>query len=151
MHALATEAHMSSSVDQHRQVQIAQNTQVMSAYLAELFGTRAGTTECRVLDMKYEVGEYCTLLYQLGERMVIGAFHWGQAESELPSTARLIEPLGMQVYSFEQDPALPGLATALDPERMRQALFEAIPEFRDGNSIPLRVRARPLRYRPGKR
>jgi hypothetical protein len=151
MHSLATESHTTSSADQHRQVQIAQNTQVIGAYLAELFGMRAGATECRVLDMKYEVGEYCTLLYQLGERMVIGAFHWGHAESELPATARLIEPLGMQVYSFEQDPALPGLATALDPERMRQALFEALPEFREGNSIPLRVRARPLRYRPGKR
>jgi hypothetical protein len=151
MHSLATDTHTSSSHDQHRQVQIAQNSQVMGAYLAELFGMRAGATECRVLDMKYEVGEYCTLLYQLGERMVIGAFHWGHAESELPATARLIEPLGMQVYSFEQDPALPGLATALDPDRMRQALFEAIPEYREGNTILLRVRARPLRYRPGKR
>src|SRR5215207_6140480 len=98
MHSLATATHLSSSADQHRQVQIAQNPQLIGAYLAVLFGERAGTTECRVLDMKYEVGEYCTLLYQLGERIVIGAFHWGHAESELPKTARLIEPLGMQVY-----------------------------------------------------
>jgi len=151
MHSLATEPHISTGVDQHRQVQIALNPQVMGQYLSELFEMRAGAIECRVLDMKYEVGEYCTLLYQLGERMVIGAFRWGHAEGELPASARLIEPLGMQVYSFEQDPALPGLATALDPTLMRQALFEALPEFRDGNTILLRVRARPLRYRPGKR
>ena len=53
-----------------------------------------------MLDMKYEAGEYCTLLYQLGERMVIGTFRWGKAEGELPATARLIEPLGMQVYQL---------------------------------------------------
>lgn len=150
MQALATESQISSA-DQHRQVQIAANPQIMGRYLSELFDMRGGAIECRVLDMKYEAGEYCTLLYQVGERMLIGSLRWGHAEGELPDSARTIEALGMQVYSFEQDPALPGLATALDPERMRQALFEAIPEFRDGNTILLRVRARPLRYRPGKR
>jgi hypothetical protein len=151
MQSLATETQTSSGAEQHRQVQIALNPQIMGPQLSKLFDARSGAAECRVLDMKYEVGEYCTLLYQLGERMVIGSFRWGHAAGELPPTARLIEPLGMQVYSFEQDPALPGLATALDPEQMRQVLFETIPEFREGNTILLRVRARPLRYRPGKR
>jgi hypothetical protein len=149
MQSVATELHTRAAA--HHQVQAAQNAQLMGTYLGELFAEDGRAVECRILDMKYEVGEYCTLLYQLGERMVIGTFRWDGAASELPPTAQLIEPLGMQVYSFEQDPALPGLATALDPQRMRQALFEAIPEYREGDTILLRVRARPLRYRPGKR
>ncbi|MBK9714889.1 MAG: phosphotransferase [Kouleothrix sp.] len=151
MQPVLKETQPSSSADNHRQVQAALNPQVVGPYLAQLFPNGGHAAECRVLDMKYEVGEYCTLLYQLGERMLIGTFRWGHAEGELPANARVIEPLGMQVYSFEQDPALPGLATALDPRRLRAALTAALPEYRDGESEILRVRARPLRYRPGKR
>jgi aminoglycoside phosphotransferase (APT) family kinase protein len=153
MHSLQTETISTSGADQHRQVQIALDTQVIGGYLSQLFAhnARTGALECRVLDMKYEVGEYCTLLYQLGERMLIGTFRWGQVEEQLPASARLIEPLGMQVYSFEQDPALPGLATALDQQRLRDTLAAAVPALRDGDSELLRARARPLRYRPGKR
>jgi len=121
----------------HRQVQLALNPRVIGDHLARAFPSGQHVAEVRVLDMKYEVGEYCTILYQLGGRMVIGAFHWGHAESELPASARLIEPLGMQVYSFEQDPALPGLATAMDPRRVRAALAEALPLLADDLSILL--------------
>ena len=122
MQAVHTELIASDSADTHRQVQLAQNTQLMGQYLTPLFfpGQPEHAADCRILDMKYEVGEYCTLLYQLGPRMVIGTFRWGAVEGELPASARLIEPLGMQVYSFEHDPALPGLATALDPRRMHK-------------------------------
>ncbi len=152
MQSVQTEP-IATSADTHRQVQIAQNTQQMAEYLTPVFfpDHPDHVADCRILDMKYEVGEYCTLLYQLGPRMVIGTFRWGEVEGELPASARLIEPLGMQVYSFEQDPALPGLATALDPRRIRAALAEALPEYRDGGRELLSVRARPLRYRPGKR
>lgn len=142
-----------AGADTHRLVQVAQDTQAMSRYLTPLFFPNHGehTADCRILDMKYEVGEYCTLLYQLGQRMVIGTFRWNTDEGELPASARLIEPLGMQVYSFEQDPALPGLAAALDPQRMRAALRAALPEYQGGAAELLSCRAKPLRYRPGKR
>ncbi|MFN8568921.1 MAG: phosphotransferase [Kouleothrix sp.] len=151
MHSVQTEA--AHGADSHRLVQLAQNTQLMSEYLTPLFFAErpAHAIDCRILDMKYEVGEYCTLLYQLGQRMVIGTFRWGAAEGQLPPSAHLIEPLGMQVYSFEHDPALPGLAAALDPQRMRAALAQALPEYYDGTRTLLSCRARPLRYRPGKR
>jgi hypothetical protein len=150
MQPVLKEAATASSADQHRQVQAALNPQLMADHLARAFPGGEHAPTVRVLDMKYEVGEYCTILYQLGRRMVIGTFRWGHAEGELPASAQVIEPLGMQVYSFEQDPALPGLATAMDPQRMRVALIEALPEFRDGAEL-IGVRARPLRYRPGRR
>ena len=153
MQSVQTEPIAPGEIDMHQQVQIAQNTQLMSQYLTPLFFPNRAeyNADCRVLDMKYEVGEYCTLLYQLGKRMVIGTFRWDTDEGELPASARLIEPLGMQVYSFEQDPALPGLSTALDPQRMRAALIAALPEYQGGAHELLSVRAKPLRYRPGKR
>ena len=153
MQPVHTELTAPEITDTHRQVQLAQNTQLMGQYLTPLFFSDhpEHSADCRILDMKYEVGEYCTLLYQLGPRMVIGTFRWGAAEGELPASARLIEPLGMQVYSFEQDPALPGLSTALDPRRMRAALVSALSEYQGAERELLSVRARPLRYRPGKR
>ena len=141
---------------QRRQVQTALRPQEMAVYLEELFGPQRADgsgdrPECRILDVKYEPGEYCTILYQLGERLLIGTFRWGKVEGELPETARLIAPLGMQVYRFEHDPALPGLATALDPRAMARVLAETLPECRDGAARVLRCRITPLRYRPGKR
>src|SRR6476660_1728307 len=135
-----------------RQVNVAQQPATMAAYLQEALGVPgvAGARHapaCRILDMKYEPGEYCTILYELGERMVIGSFHWGQAEDEPPPTARLIEALGMQVYRFEDDPALPGLTTALDPRAMATMLAETLPECQADEARILRCKATPLRYR----
>jgi Phosphotransferase enzyme family len=153
MSSVLTETAPNSAAEQRHQVQIALQLQVMAAYLHELLGEPGArhTPECRILDMKYEPGDYCTILYQLGERMLIGTIRWGEAEGELPETARLIAPLGMQVYRFEQDPALPGLATALDGPAMAQVLEQTLPECRDVGARILRCRATPLRYRPGKR
>lgn len=143
--------------EQRRQVQMALRPREMGAYLAEAFGApgRDGAPHeppaCAILDVKYEPGEYCTILYQLGEQMLIGMFRWGRAENEPPAAARLIAPLGMQVYRFEHDPALPGLATVLDPLAMADVLAETLPECRDDGARVLRCRSRPLRYRPGRR
>jgi hypothetical protein len=151
MQPVVKESATPSGTEMHRQVQVALNPQVMTGYLSKAFPSAGRAAEVRVLDMKYEVGEYCTILYQLGRRMVIGTFRWDGAASQLPPTTQVIEALGMRVYSFEQDPALPGLATAMDPERMRDALIAALPEFGSGGVDLVRVRARPLRYRPGRR
>jgi hypothetical protein len=153
MSSVLTETTPSNAAEQRQQVQLALQPQIMATYLQQLLDepdTRH-TPECRILDMKYEPGDYCTILYQLGERMVIGTFRWGKAKGELPATARLIEPLGMQIYRFEHDPALPGLATALDGPAMARLLEQALPEYRDGGARILRCRVTPLRYRPGRR
>src|SRR5215510_12836231 len=123
MSSVLTDRLILTAAEQRHQVQLALQPQIMAAYLQEQLGAPGArhAPECRILDMKYEPGDYCTILYQLGEWMVIGTFRWGKAEDELPATARLIEPLGMQVYRFEQDPALPGLATALDGPAMARA------------------------------
>jgi hypothetical protein len=132
---------------------MALQSELIGGYLQQLFGDTSSrhAPECRILDMKLEPGDYCTILYQFGDRMLIGTYRWGEAEGELPATAQLIAPLGMQVYRFEHDPALPGLATALDPHAMAAVLSETLPEYRDGGARILRCRATPLRYRPGKR
>jgi hypothetical protein len=153
MSSVLTETAPTSAAEQRHQVQIALQPQIMAAHLQVLLDEPDArhAPECRILDMKFEPGDYCTILYQLDERMVIGTFRWGKAEGELPATACLIEPLGMQIYRFEHDPALPGLATALDGPAMARALEQALPEYRDGGARILRCRATPLRYRPGKR
>ena len=142
---------------QRRQVEQALRAREMGAYLAGIFGAAraAGASheplECRILDVKYEPGEYCTVLYLLGDRMVIGTMRWDGTEDETPATAQLIAPLGMRVYPFDQDPALPGLAIARDPQAIAAVLTAALPECRDGAARVVRCRITVLRYRPGKR
>ncbi|HWQ11966.1 MAG TPA: hypothetical protein VNL77_04160, partial [Roseiflexaceae bacterium] len=113
---MATIERALSAEVQRRQVQLAQLPAAMAPYLWELFGDGAASIppECRILDMKYEPGEYCRILYQLGGRLIIGSFRWGADEGDLPENARLVEPLGMRAFLFQHDPALPGLATVLD-------------------------------------
>jgi hypothetical protein len=101
--------------------------------------------------VKYEPGEYCTVLYRLGERLVVGTLRWPDTGQEVPETARIIHPLRMRVYTFDQDPALPGLRVVLDPQALAQTLSSALPECRSGAYRLLRCRATALRYRPSKR
>jgi hypothetical protein len=138
--------------DEPAQIRLALNPRAMAPYLSGALGADRGVDPaCYILDVKYEPGDYCTVLYRLGEQLVIGRFTWGHSDEDIPPTARLIEPLGMQVYRFEDDPALPGLRVALDPRQMAHALAEALPQARDGTLRVVRCRATPLRYRPGKR
>lgn len=139
--------------EQRRLVALALRPSAMGPLLDQAIRGRADgpAPECRILDVKYEPGEYCTVLYQLGERMVIGTITWGEADDELPPAQHTIDALGMQVYLFEHDPALPGLETARDPAAMARALNESLPECRDGAARVLRCRVAILRYRPGRR
>lgn len=155
MQAVLRAPHLSTADEQRRQVQQALLPQEMAAHFTRVFGSPHADAgdgpACRVLNMKLEAGEYCTILYQFGEGMVIGAFRWAKPADDLPATARLITPLGMYAYRFDQDPALPGLATTLDGQAMREVLNETLPECRDGHARVLRCRATPLRYRPDRR
>lgn len=154
MEPMLKESAALSGEEQRRQVQMALRPHMIGAYLEDLFHldtSRGRPVECRILDVKYEPGEYCTVLYQLGERMVIGTITWGEADDEVPQTPDVIEPLGMRVYLFEHDPALPGLDVARDPRSLTNALNEGLPECQSGEARVLRSRATVLRYRPGRR
>jgi aminoglycoside phosphotransferase (APT) family kinase protein len=143
--------------EQRQQLSLALQPRVMAANLEAVFGrsedneTKNGRSNCRILDAKYEPGEYCVILYQLGERMVIGRLGWNDADDKFPETMRLIAPLGMRAYLFPNDPALPGLATALDSLTMRHTLAGTLPDCRSGAMHLLRCQVTPLRYRPGRR
>jgi aminoglycoside phosphotransferase (APT) family kinase protein len=143
---------------ERRQLRLALVPRVMGAYLGQTFGpgrpdgtAGTGAAVCHILDVKYQPGESCTILYQLDERLVIGTLRWGAGEGEWPQAAGLVAPLGMRAHLFPHDPALPGLAQALDPRAMARALAAALPECREGQARVLRCRVTPLRYRPGRR
>jgi hypothetical protein len=101
--------------------------------------------------MKYEPGEYCILLYQLGEQIVVGHLRWQDGAVVPPSSKYRIETIGMDIYPYPADPWLPGLVTASDPKVIASALAHALPECQSGLARVLRVQVIPQRYRPGKR
>ena len=110
-----------------------------------------GRPACHILDARYVPGERCEILYQLGERLVLGALAWGTAPERAAETEGWAAPPGMRIHFFPADPALPGLATALQPEKMAAALADVVPEWRQGKWRVARCRVTPLRYRPGRR
>jgi hypothetical protein len=118
---------------------------------AEIHGAGHKPLACHILDTKYEPGDYCRVLYQLGDNLAIGMFHWGKVEGQIPVTASAIPALGMQAYLFPQDPALPGLTQALDPEAISAALSQHLPELQSGAARILRCKVTVLRFRPGRR
>ena len=157
MSALALKTASAKVDEQHRQVQCALRPRAMGAYLKEFldsYGANSappGDATCRILDVKYVPGTACTILYEFGQGMVIGTLNWEEGYKQSSGPTQLIAPLEMQVYRFEEDPALPGLVTALDPQRMARVLTETLPECDSGAARVLRCRVMPLRYRPGKR
>ena len=139
-----------------RQLTVALSPRQMAHYFQACGGTpwpAAATKQpvCRVLDMKYVPDEQCTLLYQWGEALYIGAYQWQGAPTAPTASAHWLAPLGMWLYDFTQDPALPGLATVLNPQSLTDALQAALPYCQSGAFHLMRCRATPLRYRPGKR
>jgi hypothetical protein len=114
-------------------------------------GARSRTYECQILDVKYEPGNYCTILYQLGDHLVIGTYKWDSDESQMPGMTKVIPSLGMRVYRFPNDPTLPSLTRALDPQTVSAALAAALPDFQSSAARILRCGVKPLRFRPGRR
>lgn len=127
----------------------------MADYLAAYWGSPAPLTTrppvCRLLDMKYAPDEQCTLLYQWGEELLIGSYQWPAAQQSPAPQARRLAPLEMWLYSFCQDPALPGLQAVLDGPTLLAALQAALPHRPSRANELVRCQAIPLRYRPGKR
>ena len=114
-------------------------------------GDGSQPSECRILDAKYEPASYCRILYQLGDQLVTGTYKWDSDQSQTPDTTTVIPSLGMQVYRFPNDPALPSLTKAIDPQVISAALAEAMPEFQAGTARILRCDVRVLRFRPARR
>jgi aminoglycoside phosphotransferase (APT) family kinase protein len=148
---------------ENEQIVLALSPQMMGPLLEQVFqvaktkdqsdpiGLGSGSLECRILDMKYEPGSYCTILYQLGDDLVTGIYQWDSGESQPPNGTKAIPSLGMRVYRFPNDPVLPSLAKALDPRTVSAALAGALPEFQSGAARILRCDVSPLRFRPGRR
>jgi hypothetical protein len=152
-------------IPENEQVAIALRPQTIGPLLEQLFrpeiekiegqngasGAKGRPYECHILDTKYEPGNYCRILYQLGDHLVIGTYKWGSDESQIPETTKVIPSLGMRVYRFPNDPTLPSLTKALDPQMVSTALAEALPEFQAGAARILRCDVKLLRFRPERR
>lgn len=139
----------------YRQLRCALSPRQMARYFQEWQGTpptppAPKTPVCRVLDMKYAPEEQCTLLYQWGEALIIGQIQWRGGAAPV-SNAHWVAPLGMWLYEFSHDPALPGLQTVLNSPALATALHAVLPTCQAGEAQLVGCRATPLRYRPGKR
>jgi len=110
--------------------------------LAAALGLAPHGLACTILDAKCDSEQGCSVLYRLGDRLVVGTT---VADGHTPGEAPVAEPLGLRVFVFPHDPALPGLARLLDPAAMGGTLAAALGER-------LRVtRVTRMRYRPGRR
>jgi hypothetical protein len=144
-----------ADADAHQQVELALNPRAMRPYLlhtgaAQQSASRSANV-CQVLDAKYEPGARCAILYQLGERLVIGELQWNEMASGTLDAAGDVHPPAMQIYAFEDDPALSALRTVLDSQQMARILSQALPECAASVSSIVRCQVTPLRYRLGKR
>jgi aminoglycoside phosphotransferase (APT) family kinase protein len=96
---------------------------------------------CHVVDAKYEPGVRGLVLYRIGDRLVRGDL----LDPPTDGGSRPVVPPGVRLACFPDDPDLPRLADTVDPDRLRDALRDALP------GRILRCRIELLRYRPGKR
>ena len=134
---------------EQQQVEAALNAHAMRSHLQghaggvdAAYGSNGHSLNTHVLDAKYEPGARCTVLYEVGERLLIGELEWAGAPEA---------PAAMHLHAYEDDPALPGLRTVLDGEAMGDILGEVLPECTAGAARIVRCRVTPLRYRLGKR
>jgi hypothetical protein len=139
-----------AGADEREQVAKALDARAMAGYLEVAFPSAptAPRAACRVVDAKYEPGARCTILYQLGDRLVLGTLRWDRDVKV--DLGRRIEELGMIAYEFPNDPSIAGLAPCMEPGAMDRVLAEILSECCE-ETVPLRTRVTPLRYRPGRR
>lgn len=137
----------------HPALELALRPRVMQAHLSQLYPPgqhQHSQAPCHILDAKVEPGARCTILYQMGERLVIGELP-GAATHRGPEKAPAGQLPELQIYDYEHDPALPSLPTVLDGQAMVTLLTAALPECGAGRMQIQRCRVTLLRYRLGKR
>ena len=96
---------------------------------------------CHVVDAKYEPGTSATVLYQLGHQLVTVVISFGPEADDDAQGGVPVGP-GVRAYRYPDDPRLPGLRVAAEPEALAAAM---------GTDPGTRLRVSMLRYRPGKR
>ncbi|MEZ4864416.1 MAG: phosphotransferase [Caldilineaceae bacterium] len=151
------------ALDQQQQLAQAFSAQQMGPMLRNALSpaswpkavAKQSTRSCHILDAKVDPNGSGTMLYQLDAELVLGvmpahAEHRQQPE-RAPTQAVWLPEIGMYVYPFLNDPALPALRTALDGQQMAARLNAELPTCRSGEQRILRCRATLLRYRPGRR
>jgi aminoglycoside phosphotransferase (APT) family kinase protein len=127
-----------------RRVEEAMDGRVMGPRLFAALGDGDGR-RCQVIDVKYEPGLRCTLLYRAGDQLVRGDLLDDPIDGLDP--ARPVVAPGVRLSRFPDDPDLPGLAAAADAAALREALTDVLP----GRGQMVRCRVGLLRYRPAKR
>jgi aminoglycoside phosphotransferase (APT) family kinase protein len=132
------------------ELQLALRPKEVTGLIASALGEQAADPRrCRVVDVRYEPGERCAILYELGGRLAVGTLSWCVAEAD----GRRAVPDGwpVSIHAFPEDPALPGLMTAMDPRLMVDRLNRVLPECASGRWRVISCRITPLRYRPNRR
>lgn len=138
--------------EESRQVKVAFNTRIMTEYLNKRCDMQTVHTKCHILYAKYEPGNYCYILYQLGSSLFTGLLQWRtESKENTPESAWQIHEIGMKIYQFENDPALPGLKTIINEQLVTDILTETLSECQSKKNRILRCRVTPVRYRPGLR
>src|SRR5574339_1218776 len=92
-------------ISENEQISLALSPQMMGPLLEQVFQVtntegQGRPLECHILDVKYEPGDYCTILYQLGDDLVTGIYQWDPEKSQIPNGTKAIPSLGMRVYRF---------------------------------------------------
>lgn len=129
-----------------RELRLALRPKEVAGHIASAMGTQTvDPRRCHVLDVRYEPGERCTILYELAGRLAVGTLSWRADGRGPPKGSPLL------IHPFPEDPALPGLTRALDPAFMVDRLNLILPGCGNGAWRVLSCRITPLRYRPNRR
>lgn len=114
-------------------------------------GNQGSRARYRVLDVKYQPGERGVILYEVGERLVVGTLAWNQRDNGFDEGGIRVARLGLDLHPFPFDPAMPGLPAATHGETMAKALTDALPECRAAGWRVARCQVSLIRYRPLRR
>lgn len=132
------------------ELQLALRPKEVAGLIASALGEPAvDPRRCHVVDVRYEPGERCAILYDLGGRLAVGTLSWCAEEAD--GRGAVSDGWPVLIRAFPEDPALPGLTAAMDPEFMVNRLNRVLPECATGLWRVISCRITPLRYRPNRR
>ena len=104
----------------------------MGRLLSERFGLSA--TNSHVLDAKYEPGVSCTVLHELGPDLITTVV---SLDGDGPEDGRgVVLAPGTRAFRFPDDPALTGLAHAMDSGWLERHLPAALSRQKSAIAMP---------------